>query len=1097
MSGILMCQRIFCLCLPFLVAFLATANASYVAYSMGAAERLARNSQFRDPDLKQVGNITRIAGIVYEKNTNDVIIIGQSIPGERCITLDDVVVGFRTRLKYNKWPLVSIDKNNETESTKKQAVRFDGGIQNTQYGLDFLNADVVLKKCALGQLPTDIWGVKSYFDLYEENVKNELQDKNRVEVRFWFDIVGKCTHSARDGVFAIGEMKIGVLPQVVYAGGKSDLSGIRSDIGEAFANSMTSSYGDICVNYPELHRLKILFDLASISHFLTSLDQKPKLDYWLNTYQVENVTTPQQYDLVVRERKVPTKNGDLVMVLDGGVRMRATVMRLQEGDVSALKEIVVQSRPSENTLVWRIPLEGWQIPGYAQAQNPDQKESDATETAGCFISGKTFAVGEQPPTAARSLAPAMFAPKVPTFDISQSIPTQTYSPHVGGVMLQNTAIIKGAEGVDLAGGNFSLVVDGARAQIDPRTFRKFVTALWAVYYSDEDPGISIDPIAPTSKKHMVRYIGRVINSDLGRVMREADYVMKKWAVGTERPDIAGFKNPDDYSANIGLTLIGASSRFWFVPENMTFKRGGNMLLFDQGRMTVKTEYLMQNKPTRAEPANEAFAKFFTDRYDEISAKYPVYRELYDYSKLVALARYLRDSGVPLFWFLIANKDLVLTEDAPGTVDELAKGSDYWKNLFIKGGVEMKTQGRYVYDEAAVQAINTAMSQMPTVSTAKTVMTGGKETMRTSAQPFSFDFEKKSYSVLPQHSLTSGKDRRGIRYQTDIALRSSGMPGLELVRYFNPAQPNGGEFGNGWRLLVPYRVKKVDEEMRDFLNAQVRVRMSVENLLDGTQETLTFDTSRYTTAGWVPAPGSKTQTVGLFLLTDWSTRLADKIGNQFWFDPAGNCTDIILSDNHHVKIAYLGEGKVESFTGIPYQVSAEGRDTIIYNSNFIPKFMRVTNFASGYSETLIFSKDERYVGYVPLKPKPSRFEILALMTNGSFRLADKDENEIAFDSAGNFASFIASGKEAVPCSLSMENQRIAFTHTLDGQGKLRIASARLLESGKKKENEPRRPYYVVKYEYDTEGRLCSAKGSEVRLGGAFDMDTILRFALNGR
>jgi hypothetical protein len=109
---------------------------------------------------------------------------------------------------------------------------------------------------------------------------------------------------------------------------------------------------------------------------------------------------------------------------------------------------------------------------------------------------------------------------------------------IGGVMLCNTATIVDFSNKDLelVCGNFSLVIDGKNARIDPRTYRKFITALWCVYYCDQDPGISIDPIAPDVDKHLVRYIGRVINTDLGRVMREADYLMKKWAVGAERPD---------------------------------------------------------------------------------------------------------------------------------------------------------------------------------------------------------------------------------------------------------------------------------------------------------------------------------------------------------------------------------------------------------------------------------------------------------------------------------------------------------------------------------------------------------------------------------
>ena len=65
-------------------------------------------------------------------------------------------------------------------------------------------------------------------------------------------------------------------------------------------------------------------------------------------------------------------------------------------------------------------------------------------------------------------------------------------------MLSGTARVEGAERVEdcLTGGNFALVVDGKDARIDPLLFRKFVTALWCVYYCEQDPGISIDPIGP-------------------------------------------------------------------------------------------------------------------------------------------------------------------------------------------------------------------------------------------------------------------------------------------------------------------------------------------------------------------------------------------------------------------------------------------------------------------------------------------------------------------------------------------------------------------------------------------------------------------------
>jgi len=68
------------------------------------------------------------------------------------------------------------------------------------------------------------------------------------------------------------------------------------------------------------------------------------------------------------------------------------------------------------------------------------------------------------------------------------------------------------------------------------------------------------------------------------------------------------------------------SRFWLVPEDMRFKSADNLLLFDRGRMTVKTEVIGASAGEKlADPHNESFARFFTDHYDEIARKHPIYR----------------------------------------------------------------------------------------------------------------------------------------------------------------------------------------------------------------------------------------------------------------------------------------------------------------------------------------------------------------------------------------------------------------------------------------------------------------------------------------
>jgi hypothetical protein len=725
--------------------------------------------------------------------------------------------------------------------------------------------------------------------------------------------------------------------------------------------------------------------------------------------------------------------------------------------------------------------------------------------------------------------------------------------------------------VNLMSGNFSLVVEGNDAQLEPSAFRRFVTALWAVYYGDRDPGISIDPIAPGVNKHMVRYIGKVINSDLGRVMREADYLMKQWAVGTGRPDIAGFQNPDDIAGKKGVVYVGAASRFWFVPEDMKFRRAGDLLLFEDGRMVVKTEFMFNNDSMRADPANERFAQFFTEHYIEIARKYPVYNELFEYAKMVSLAKYLKDSGVPLFWFLMANKDLVLTEDSPGTVDALAKGSDYFKNVSIEGGVDLATQGHYVYDAEAVKAVTEAVSQFRPTVASETSLTA-PATSRPVTSRFSFDLAGQAYSVLPQHSLTCGKDRRGIRYQTDVAFRDAGfclteqaleeldaritrmmmaeeanrsrqpaegaseeqtrrwcqdlydraaeqakpiqegldklkgrrysseeefaravdeaLPAreaadwikpmvikqgyyntlLEMVRYFNPRQRGCGDFGEGWHLMIPYRIRPADQATREFQGVLVPERITVQNVVSGDSETLTFSEDRYTVPGYVPDQVGKSQVVGLFLMTDASFRLADKLGNEFWFDPAGRLTDMAFSEQYRTHFEYADD-VTDQLDRPPYRVERAGQERVEFQGVSLPKTMAVVNTVQDTTEAFVFDPTGKVVGYVPQDRTGTRFQILALLSDLSFRLLDKEGNEIAFGSDGRFESMNLPSDALVVRSMGVGPYKVDFGYTLGSAGSPMVASARLSR------HDTPGTLYAVRYEYDDEDRLCRVQQQE--------------------
>jgi len=1054
---------------------------SFFAFSLREAERRLKAQDRPSKELMGMGGITRIAGIVYDTENSDLVIVGQVNKNEEEIALDDLVVAIRAIVVHEECPYVSIDRTKDTDESGKLTIYFKGGVENTRFGQALLEADIALKRLSLGLLPSEPWGVKSYLLLSVDQLKRKGDEtEDRIGSRFWF--YPKCVSLAlRRGVGAIRESVLGVETRVDYAiiDGKpvDNLMEIRDKVGDQFARQVTGNLEDLSIAYPEIARLKKLLDLTALAKAVQELKPKPALRYWLYDYKVARFETPKDYELIRKTERVKGFDNKVrELLLSGGIELDPMVLRLRAGDVTALRDAVLKSRPPGNALTWHVPLDGWHIPGSSEKCDFDKEGLHrSNRETGFSLDRQAYSHSSQNYRPGNIFHKPLSSPaiNVPKINSYPNLIPQRQSSHVGGVMLHGEAKISGSQGedvhADLTGGGFSLIVEGKRARLAREDFRKFVTSLWAVYYSKEDPGISIDPIAPGVYKHLVRYIGKVINLDLGRVMRDADYLMKKWAVGTEKPDIPGFKNPDDISARRGVLYLG-SSRFWFVPEDMRFRRAGNALIFEDGRMTVKTEYVFKKKGMRADPANEAFAKFFSKHYDEIAEKYPVYKELFEYAKMVSLAKYLKEKGVPLFWFLVANKDLVITEDSPGTVDALAKGSDHFRGIQIEGGVDLGFEGNYIYDESALNAISEAISKLPANAYSKTTLSPGENLARSGSESFSFDLEKGSYTVIPQHSLTSGKDRRGIRYQTDLALRYSGQPGLELVRYYDPRRKEGGEFGNGWHLLIPYRIRPADSVRRKFLNAIIPERMAVVNLLAGEREVLTFSTDRYAIAGYVPKKLDSSQVIGLFLMSDASYRLADKLGNEFWFDQAGYLTDMIFSQDHRVHIEYL-RNFTNAFEQPAYQVQPTGGERVEFLNARIPNRMIVKDLIHGTSEELTFSDKGMIAGYVPDNAESSWFQILALMSDASFRLLDKRNNEIAFNPGGGFEGLIVSPDRPMVRSISLGKQRVEFKYTINRYGSIMIASARV--SGGEDGSEPT---YAVHYSYDNEGRLYCVKGS---------------------
>lgn len=456
-----------------------------------------------------------------------------------------------------------------------------------------------------------------------------------------------------------------------------------------------------------------------------------------------------------------------------------------------------------------------------------------------------------------------------------------------------------------------------------------------MYFGTEAPGISIDPISVEADRQLVRFIGNVVGTALGKAMLDADYYMKKTAVGTERPPILGFRSVDDLVGRHGIRYAEVGRRFWFVPADMRFRRAGDALLFEGGRMTLLTEKLLRGASGETDATDQAFARFWTDHYWEFAAVNPVLEELFDYARLIALARYLKASGVGLQGFLMANRHLVARETIPGSVPALRARSNVLRGVEWVGGVDLATDmsaelpERYVVDDAAAVALRRAYA---TGSVPVPVSREGNEGRVVQAR-----LDDGAYTLTPAQGLGAPPTGAGGMFHTDLALRAGPEPGVELLRLHTPGRP--GSFGNGWQLYLPYAIAPAgdetvraaqvavqrDDETTTTVDLLVPRRMAVVDLIDGRREMLTFDSERFGIAAWVPSSADSSRFDGMAYLSDGSCLLFERTGARFRFDGAGRLTDVMYSTSHTTHYDYDGPRVVHVRDGFGGSVRLEYDD----------------------------------------------------------------------------------------------------------------------------------------------------------------------------
>ena len=260
----------------------------YLAFSLSEAQaRLARGDSTRE-ELTTIAGVNIIAGGVYDQSRRDIILVGQRVPQQPSATLDDLAVALRTIVAQGTVPQLALTLLRRTPVTGLQVVRFQGALPDTQFGLDFLKADILLKeKLSLRTDPLPGHDLKSYLELAAEHRANRLADDGlRVGTRLWFNLSAETRLVKRSGaaVFAVENLPIIVEKVVMWVslGGKpaENAESIGDPAADAAARTLTKSMNELCDEYPTLARLRGLFSLAAVARGMGDIVPREELRYW-------------------------------------------------------------------------------------------------------------------------------------------------------------------------------------------------------------------------------------------------------------------------------------------------------------------------------------------------------------------------------------------------------------------------------------------------------------------------------------------------------------------------------------------------------------------------------------------------------------------------------------------------------------------------------------------------------------------------------------------------------------------------------------------------------------------------------------------------
>lgn len=189
---------------------------------------------------------------------------------------------------------------------------------------------------------------------------------------------------------------------------------------------------------------------------------------------------------------------------------------------------------------------------------------------------------------------------------------------------------------------------------DPKVYKK-LNQVWNRTDDTEDAVRQWEKICHSPQQ--VRVFGIPFNTHFARVMVKADYDMKRLVDGSDELSIFAFNSlmgmefeREKVRIRKGESRaapINNLNRFWFSPGEYFFLEDDNMVMIERCAVKLLTEEEHMNEQGKivgaghANPAAKQFSEDFTGFYDDIATERPIFRELENLFRFVALAKVLK------------------------------------------------------------------------------------------------------------------------------------------------------------------------------------------------------------------------------------------------------------------------------------------------------------------------------------------------------------------------------------------------------------------------------------------------------------------------